>query len=443
MINKSRFAPSPTGLLHLGNARSAAINWAFIKQIGGHFILRIDDTDSYRSTKEHETLIKEDLHWLGISWDKTFNQSDRKKIYFEKIEQLKQEKKIYPCFESPEELSLKRKSLLSSGKPPIYDRSALKLSKEEIDEKIKNGKNPHWRFKLEDKKIMWNDLVKGNILFEGNKLSDPILIREDNSLLYHLPSVIDDIEEEITHIIRGEDHISNTAFHIQLFEALNSKVPKFGHHPFLVDNKGKNLAKRLGSLSLKKLKEDGFENKTVLNYILSVGTKKNISLIKEEEDIIKNFDIKSITSSQAKYSEDILKNLNKDFIKSMEYNEIFDKIKKLNIENLDQKFWNFVRNNITFISDAKYWWELIFNEKIHETNDKEFLATASENLPEEPYDENSWGIWTKNLSIKTDRKGKELYMPIRFALTGLNYGPELKYLMPLLTKKHIIRKFGL
>ena len=222
---KCRFAPSPTGLLHVGNARSAVLNWAYCKKNNGRFVLRIDDTDQSRSTKEYENKIKENLTWLGLNWDKTFNQSDRIDNYSLKIEKLKKDGRLYPCFETAEELSLKKKSLLSAGKPPIYDRLSLSLTNEEIDEKVKSGQRPHWRFKLDEKIIEWNDLIKGVVKFDSKNLSDPILIREDGSLLYHLPSVIDDIEEEISHIVRGEDHISNTAFHIQIFQALEARSP--------------------------------------------------------------------------------------------------------------------------------------------------------------------------------------------------------------------------
>ena len=226
----TRFAPSPTGNLHIGNARSALLNWIFAKKNNGDFILRIDDTDIERSKDSYIELIKKDLQWLNLSWSKTFKQSERKKIYNKRIEELKNNGRLYPCFESQEELLLKRKSLLSSGKPPIYDRSSLKLSEKEKENYLAKGTKPHWRFFINEKKIYWNDLIRGEVSFESENLSDPILIREDGSLLYHLPSVIDDISENITHIIRGEDHISNTAFHIQIFEALKSNSPTFGHH---------------------------------------------------------------------------------------------------------------------------------------------------------------------------------------------------------------------
>ena len=289
MTFKSRFAPSPTGLIHIGNARSAVLNWMHIKNKGGEFILRIDDTDTERSKLKYKEAIKNDLNWLGITWSKTFNQSDRKNIYQEKVKELKQKKRIYPCFETPEELSLKRKSLLTAGKPPIYDRSSLQLTEKEIQKKIDQGKQPHWRFKLEYKIIEWDDLIKGKVSFDSKNLSDPILIREDNSLLYHLPSVVDDIEEKITDVIRGEDHITNTAFHIQIFESLNAEIPFFGHHPYLIDQEGKGFSKRLGSLTIQQLKDRGFENITLLNYLLSIGTSKNLSNEKNIKNLINEF----------------------------------------------------------------------------------------------------------------------------------------------------------
>ena len=275
---KCRFAPSPTGKIHLGNARSAILNWIFCKQNKGEFLLRIDDTDQNRSSKEFEDNIKLDLKWLGLDWNYTFNQSSRIEIYNEKINFLKNNKRLYPCFESEEELALKKKSLLSSGKPPIYDRSSLNLSEEEINQKIKSGKRPHWRFKLDDNEINWKDLIKGDVSFDPKNLSDPVLIREDETLLYHLPSVIDDIHENITHIIRGEDHIANTAYHIQIFKALSSPLPTFAHHPFLTDDQGKSFSKRMGSLSIEIFRNEGFENITLLNYFLFIGSSSNLKL---------------------------------------------------------------------------------------------------------------------------------------------------------------------
>ena len=434
MTNKSRFAPSPTGFLHIGNARSAVLNWAYIKNKGGEFLLRIDDTDLERSKPEFEQAIKEHLDWLGITWSKTFNQSKRQIIYQENISKLKTCNRIYPCFESTEELSLKRKSQLTSGKPPIYDRNALKLTKEEIESNLRQGKKPHWRFKLEDKIIKWHDLIKGEVSFDSKNLSDPILIREDSSLLYHLPSVIDDIEENITDIIRGEDHISNTAFHIQIFEALGSIIPNFGHHSLLTNVQGKGFGKRIGSFSIQNLIDQGFESITILNYLLSIGTSKNISKEKNPDSLIKNFDINLLSTSSPKFLMKELQLLNKNILQSYEFSEINNKFAKFNIKDPTEQFWNFVKNNIDFFSDTYNWWEIVNSKEVYLTEHKDYLKIAAELLPEEPYNINTWTEWTNKINEKTSRKGKNLYMPLRLALTGKEKGPELKYLIPLLKK---------
>ena len=442
MTFKTRFAPSPTGLLHIGNARSAVINWAYIKNKGGEFILRIDDTDSERSKKEYENKIKENLSWLGLSWSKTFNQSQRKNIYDEKILLLKKSKKIYPCFESAEELSLKRKTQLLSGKPPIYDRSSLMLTSDQIENLIKKGKTPHWRFKLEEEIIEWQDLIKGKVSFDSKNLSDPVLIREDGSLLYHLPSVVDDVEENITDIIRGEDHITNTAFHIQLFKSFNAKIPHFGHHPFLTDEEGKSFGKRLGSLSIQKMYEDGFESLTLLNYLLSIGTSKNLSKEKNIDKLVNNFNIDNLASSSPKFSISVLKLLNKDLLQSYDFSDTKKKFIDLNIKDASEDFWIFIKNNINYFSESLDWIKVINSTEIYIQEPNDYLNAAAELLPEDPYDETTWDVWTDLIKNKTGKKGKELFMPIRFALTGREKGPELKYLLPLLTKEHILKKLG-
>ncbi len=441
---KCRFAPSPTGKLHIGNARSAILNWVFSKQNNGEFILRIDDTDKSRSSKEFEDAIKLDLKWLGLDWKNTFNQSSRIEIYNEKINVLKNNNRIYPCFETEEELALKKKSLLSSGKPPIYDRASLNLSEEEINQKIKSGKRPHWRFKLENNEINWKDLIKGSVTFDPKNLSDPVLIREDGTLLYHLPSVIDDIHEEITHIIRGEDHIANTAYHIQIFQALESEIPTFAHHPFLIDEQGKGFSKRMGSLSIENFRKDGFENITLLNYFLFIGSSSNIKPMNDLTKIINKFDISNISKSSAKYSKDSLISLNKDTIKLFSFDQIKDKLLHLSNNLQKESFWSFVKNNITFLHEVSIWEKVIttiFNYKDFKI-DNNFIDIAADELPNDPYDLNTWDIWTSKISNKTGFKGKDLFMPLRLVLTGKSHGPELKYLIPLFDKNRILQKLG-
>ena len=441
---KYRFAPSPTGKIHIGNARSAILNWIFCKKNDGKFILRIDDTDQVRSSKEFEDGIKADLQWLGIDWDYTFNQSSRIEIYNEKINILKKNKRLYPCFETEEELSLKKKSLLSSGKPPIYDRTSLNLSKEEINHKIQSGKKPHWRFKLETNEIIWKDLIKGDVSFNPKNLSDPVLIREDGTLLYHLPSVIDDIEENITHIIRGEDHIVNTAYHIQIFEALESNVPIFAHHPFLVDDQGKGFSKRMGSLSISSFKDQGFENIVLLNYFLFIGSSSNIVPMKDLKEVINKFDINNVSKSSAKFSKETLLSLNENTLKLFSFDEIKNKLINLQTNLQKESFWRFVKNNITYIHEVSIWEKVIktINNYKDFNIDKNFLDIAANELPNDPYDYNTWDIWTTKIKDKTGIKGKDLFMPLRLILTGKSHGPELKYFIPLFDKKGILQKLG-
>ncbi len=441
---KCRFAPSPTGLLHVGNARSAVLNWAYAKKNNGSFILRIDDTDQARSSKDYENKIKENLSWLGLDWNKTFNQSERSSLYNSNIVKLKNDGRLYPCFETTEELSLKKKSLLSSGKPPIYDRSSLSLSKDEINEKINLGLKPHWRFKLEDSIINWNDLIKDQVKFDSKYLSDPILIREDGSLLYHLPSVIDDIDEKITHIIRGEDHISNTAFHIQIFKALGAEPPQFAHHPFLTDLEGKGFGKRIGSLSIENLRSEGYEDISIINYLLNIGSSEDIKPETKLDNVINNFDIKNISSSSAKFSNIVLKSLNSDLLKIYNYEDVKSKLELVDIKVDSKKLWKFSQNNIDYLKDIENWIktiEIIIDIKKYEIQDT-LISAAVECIPEDPFSYETWDNWTKAINAKTGLKGKALYMPLRLILTGKEKGPELKNFLPLLDKQTLLRKFG-
>ena len=441
---KCRFAPSPTGLLHVGNARSAVLNWAFAKKNNGNFILRIDDTDQTRSSKEFENKIKENLSWLGLDWNKTFNQSERTNLYNSNIEKLKNDGRLYPCFETAEELSLKKKSLLSSGKPPIYDRSSLSLSKEEINEKINSGLSPHWRFRLEDGIIHWNDLIKDQAKFDSKYLSDPILIREDGSLLYHLPSVIDDIDEGITHIIRGEDHITNTAFHIQIFNALDAHPPHFAHHPFLTDQEGKGFGKRIGSLSIENLRSEGYEDISIINYLLNIGSSEDIKPETKLQNIISNFDIKNISNSSAKFSDHVLKSLNSDLLKIYNYEDIKSKFESLDNKIDLKKLWKFSQHNIEFFKDIENWLstvEIIIDIEKYDIPDA-LIAAAIECIPADPFSYETWDSWTKSINAITGLKGKALYMPLRVILTGKEKGPELKNFLPLLDKETLLRKFG-
>ena len=334
--------------------------------------------------------------------------------------------------------------MLSSGKPPIYDRSSLNLSDEEVEKKIESGIQPHWRFKLDHENISWKDIIKGDVSFDAKNLSDPVLIRADGTLLYHLPSVIDDIEEKITHIIRGEDHIANTAYHIQIFKALESSIPSFAHHPFLVDETGKGFSKRLGSLSIENFRDEGYENISLLNYFLFIGSSSNIDPIKDLNEIVKKFDIQNLSRSSAKFSIESLRNLNENTIKLFSYNEISHKLKNIKSNFQKESFWRFIKNNISFVNQAKEWEEVItkINNAKDLNIDDSFINTAVDELPEDPFDETTWDHWTSKINKKTGLKGKDLFMPLRLILTGKSHGPELKYLLPLFDRDEILQKLG-
>ena len=368
--------------------------------------------------------------------------NQRSKIYNKRIEELKNNGRLYPCFESQEELLLKRKSLLSSGKPPIYDRSSLKLSEKEKENYLAKGTKPHWRFFINEKKIYWNDLIRGEVSFESENLSDPILIREDGSLLYHLQSVIDDISENITHIIRGEDHISNTAFHIQIFEALKSNSPTFGHHSLLIDKEGKGMSKRMNSFSIDDIQKKGFENLTILNYLSTIGTSNNLTFETEVSKLIELFEISDLAKSTAKFNEDDLIKINSNILKKIEFKEASNKLEKIDVHKSNEEFWNLIKNNINFLNEAIEWWAIVNDDKIYVNDKNDFLIQCASVLPSEPYDINTWEDWLKEIKKLSKKTGKDLFMPLRMALTGKKNGPEIKYLLPLLTKAQIIKRLG-
>ncbi len=429
---KVRFAPSPTGMLHVGNARTALISWLFTRSMGGEFMLRIDDTDRLRSKDEYEVAIESGLKWLGMDWDLKARQRDRSDIYESKIEQLKVAGRLYPCYETPEELDLKRKSQLSRKLPPIYDREALELSDDKIKAYEEQGRKPHWRFKLNHEAIIWNDMVRGEIKFDGKDLSDPVLIREDGSPLYHICSVIDDIDYEITHVVRGEDHVSNTACHIQMFEALGAKAPIFAHLPLLSDKEGGKLSKRIGSLSLKELQDDGLEPLSVVSLMARLGTSDPIEAFCDIKTVIDNFDISKFSRGTPKFDPDELLRLNAKILHEREFDEIKPRLIEIGLAELDAEFWNIARPNIEKLLDIKDWWNVAKNPVTPIIEDSEFIEQALELLPECPWSKDTWKNWANAVKAKTGRKGKQLFMPLRQALTGMDHGPELSELLLLI-----------
>lgn len=433
MSVKVRFAPSPTGFLHIGNVRTALLTWLFARKNGGHFLLRIDDTDRERSKDEYELDIQESLTWLGLNWDEKANQKERVARYDEVIEKLKSDGRIYACYETPEELSLKRKSQLSRGKPPIYDRAALELTDAQIAKYEAEGRKPHWRFKLLEEPIEWNDHIRGPVKFEGADLSDPVVLREDGTPLYHLCSVIDDIDFEITHVIRGEDHVSNTATHVQMFKAISGKAPEFAHMSLISDAEGGKLSKRLGSLSMKDLREqEGLEPMSICSLLARLGTSDPIEAFTAIEPVIESFDFAKFSRATPKFDPEELLRLNAKILHETSYDDVRVRLAEMGLQDLDEEFWNTVRANIEKLSDVKDWWHVAKGPVEPVIEDPEFIGAALELLPAAPWNENTWSEWTGKVKEQTGRKGKELFMPLRQAITGMNHGPELPQLLLLI-----------
>ncbi len=433
MTVKVRFAPSPTGMMHVGNARTAVITWLHARSAGGHFLLRIDDTDIERSKQEYENAIEESLTWLGLNWDEKANQKNRMDVYAAKIQDLKDKGELYPCYETPEELSLKRKSQLSRGQPPIYDREGLSLTDEQKQTYEDKGRKPHWRFRLKDEPIEWDDLIRGPVKFNGADLSDPVVLREDGTPLYHLCSVIDDVEFGITHVVRGEDHVSNTATHVQMFKALGAKPPEFAHLPLISDTEGGKLSKRLGALSIIDLRDnDGLEPMAINSLMARLGTSAPIEPFTSLKPLIGSFDFSKFSRGTPKFDQTELLRLNAKILHETSLDEISDKLNAMGLSDIDERFWNVARANIQKLEDIKDWWHVANGPVEPVIEDSDYIAEAAALLPSAPWSEDTWNAWTSAVKDKTGRKGKELFMPLRQALTGMSHGPEMPKMLLLI-----------
>lgn len=438
MSVKVRFAPSPTGKLHVGNVRTALVNYLFAKAQGGKFVLRIDDTDLVRSTKESEDNIEIDLKWLGMEWDERYNQSKRFDAYEAAAAKLKASGQLYPCYETSEELDLRRKVQLSRGMPPIYDRASLKLTDEEKAAYEAEGRRPHWRFKLEGKRVSWEDLARGHAEVDTTSMSDPVLIREDGLFLYTLPSVVDDIDMEITHIIRGEDHVTNTGAQIEIFEALGAKVPGFAHMPLLVGADGSALSKRLGSLSIIDMRNDGYEPISITSHLGKIGTSDNLEIAPSMAALGEAFSFSKMGRSPARYDEADLGRLNAQALQVMSYEVAQPRLAELNVD-LGEDFWNVVRPNLNFFKDVVGLAQIINGPITPVIEDPAFAAAALNLLPEE-ITADVWSVWTGAVKAETGAKGKGLFMPLRLALTGQAHGPDMGAIVPMIPRERIVAR---
>ena len=416
-----RFAPSPTGFLHLGNARTAALNFLFARHAHGKFILRLDDTDPARSRDEYKDAIIEDLAWLGLPHDEVFSQSERLADYQKAADRLKEKGLLYPCYETAQELALLRRAARSSqNSSPAYDRAALKLTDAQKQQFQDEGRQPHWRFKLSGEICRFEDLLHGALKLKTASLSDPVLIRADGRFLYTLPSVLDDLDFNISHVIRGDDHLTNSAVHVELAAALGGAAPIFAHHPLMTDVSGASLSKRKGQLSLRDLKEEGFEPETLLHF-----------LIGEQKENKESFDFVKAASENIRFDHAHLLRLNGRFLHELDWSEAERRLAALGMTG-SAAFWQAIRRNLTKLSEVQFWQDLLDDQFKGTIQDEAFLAEAARLLPPAPWDDQVWSRWTKQLGEATSRRGRDLYLPLRLALTAREEGPEMKNLILLL-----------
>jgi len=428
-----RFAPSPTGRIHLGNARTALLNYLFTKAHRGRYLLRFDDTDLERSKEEYAQEIEVDLAWLGIKPDVILRQSQRFPLYHAAAEKLRAAGKLYPCYETADELDRKRKRQQAKGQPPVYDRAALALTAEERAAFEAKGRKPHWRFLLDHKTVAWTDLVRGESHIDSASLSDPVLIREDGSYLYTLPSVVDDLDQKITHVIRGEDHVTNTAVQIQLFEALGGTVPTFAHHNLLTSESGEGLSKRSGALSIGGLRDQGIESLAVASLAVLTGTSQAVHAVASLEELQNDLQLSQISRTQAKFDPNELAALSARTLHVLPFETVRERLAAHDIlGHKAEAFWLAVRGNLTTFLDVVDWWRVVEGEIEPVREDLDYLDEATQALPEEPWDEKVWAAWTEALKKTTGRKGRALFHPLRLALTGREQGPELALMLPLI-----------
>jgi glutamyl-tRNA synthetase len=436
---KLRFAPSPTGLLHVGNARIAIANWCLARRHGGRFLLRLDDTDTERSRPEFAQAIEEDLRWLGLDWDEFARQSDRLARYAAAAERLKAAGRLYPCLETEEELAFKREQRARQGRPPIYDRAALKMTKEQLDRAIANGKTPHWRFLLSNGTVAWRDGVLGGRSVKLSSLSDPVLIRGDGSFLYTFTSVVDDLEMAVTDVVRGEDHVTNTGIQLDIFAALGGDPASlnFAHLPLLTDADGGPLSKRLGAMGLRQLRRDGVEPAALAGYLAALGTSGD-PVAALPGALARDYDLARVSHSSARFDTKQMLGLNRRHLHGLPFDSVQDRLP----EGAGEEFWLAVRGNLDLFRETRDWWNVVAGDivALGDAADAALLRLAADTAPEEPWNEATWPAWTALLAERSGRKGKLLFLPLRRALTGEDHGPDLKVFLPLIGRDKALKR---
>lgn len=431
-----RFAPSPTGHLHLGNARTAIVNWLFARKAGGKFLLRIDDTDRERSQRAFEESILGDLAWLGLAWDALYRQSERLDLYRSAFARLQAEGRVYPCYETPEELAALRAAQRADGLPPRYSRAMA----DRASAGVAPGRTPHWRFALPEAPLGFADLVLGERRFPLATLSDPVLMREDGSVTYLFASVVDDVDLGITHVIRGEDHVTNTTVQVALLDALGAPAPAFAHLPLLADAAGEKLSKRLGALSLQALREQGIEPWALVLMLAAVGTASAPDPAMDEAGLLAQFDLEAYGRAPPRLVLDDLPRLSAAVLHHLPFAAVAERLRAIGLDGVDAAFWEAVRGNLDRLEDAALWWSICREPLTPVVTDPELLQAAAEHLPADLMSEAAYVAWLAELKAATGRKGRALFYPLRLALTAREHGPELKHLLPLLARERAYRR---
>jgi len=442
MAVKVRFAPSPTGYLHIGNARTALINWLFAKRAGGAFLLRLDDTDAERSTAEFAQGIRDDLAWLGLAWDEEKSQIARLARYAEAGEALIAAGRLYACYETPEELDYKRRRQRARGLPPVYDREGLALSAAQKAAYEAEGRRPHWRFLLDHEETAWDDMVRGHQSYHGAHLSDPVVRRADGTWLYMLPSAIDDIDFGVSHVIRGEDHVTNTAVQIQMFAAMGAAAPVFAHVPLITGPGGAGLSKREGAQAVRDFRAEGIEPEPLCAMLASLGTAEAADPAADMAQLVERFDIRHFGRSQPQFDPAELAAVSARHLHGLSFAQAQARLAEAGLADADERFWLAVRANLARISDARIWWRVLYEPLTPLIEDAEVAAAAAASLPPEPWDGETWAALAEAVKAKTGRKGRALFHPLRLALTGRENGPELKILLPMIGRERALARLS-
>ncbi|UVO51084.1 glutamate--tRNA ligase [Sphingomonas sp. SUN019] len=434
----TRFAPSPTGRLHVGNIRAALHNWLFARASGGRFLLRIDDTDAARSEEAFVDAIRADLAWLGLTPDAEVRQSARFDLYEARFAELRAAGRVYPAYETTQELDLKRKIQLGRGLPPVYDRAALALSDSDRAAMEADGVRPHWRFRLDhDAPITWDDLIRGPQKFDAHAMSDPVIRRADGTWLYMLPSAIDDLDLGITHVVRGEDHVSNTALQLQMFEAMGGEPPRFAHEALLTGAEGK-LSKRLGSLGVDHFRDVGIEPQAIRALLARLGTSDPVEPLADIAPLIAGFDFARFGRAPARFDEGELAQVSARIVHQLGFDAVADRLPG----GMDAAAWEAVRPNLSTVAEAANWWRVIEGPIVPQVADEDrgYLAEAARVTGAMDWAGDPWHALTAALKETTGRKGKALFLPLRLALTGLDHGPDMAALLPLIGRERAARR---